>query len=90
MRALYASTTVLIRRAVRLDRLRVSTDLAGAAPMLPSWCVLHRRFDMSQADYVQRWCLGAVLADVSSDAAGSAVARVHVPPMTAVAVPVAP
>jgi hypothetical protein len=48
---------------------------------------------MSQADLVQlvqRWCLGAVLAHVSSDAAGSAAVRVYVPPMTAVPVPVLP
>jgi hypothetical protein len=36
-----------------------------------------------------RWCLNSVLAEVSSDADGSAVVRVHVPPLAAVTVPVA-
>jgi hypothetical protein len=44
---------------------------------------------MSQADFIERWCLNNVLAEVSSDADGSAVVRVHVPPLTAVTVPVA-
>ena len=79
-----------LRRAIRLDWLRVSADLAGAAPTLPPWCVIHKRFNMSQADFIKRWCLNNVLAEVSSDADGSAVVRVHVPPLTAVTVPVAP
>jgi hypothetical protein len=42
---------------------------------------------MSQADFIRRWCIGTVLARVSSTAAGSAAVEVHVPPMTAVTVP---
>jgi hypothetical protein len=45
--------------------------------------------DMSQAEFIKRWCLNTVLAEVSSDADGSAVVRVHVPPLAAVTVPVA-
>jgi hypothetical protein len=82
-----------LRRAIRLDCwLRVSADLAGTAPTLPSWCVIHKRFDMSQAEFIKRWCLNNVLAEPSSDADGSAVVavvRVHVPPLAAVTVPVA-
>jgi hypothetical protein len=48
-----------------------------------------QRLDMSQAEFIKRWCLNNVLAEVSSDADGSAVARVHVPPLAAVTVPVA-
>jgi hypothetical protein len=47
---------------------------------------------MSQADFIERWCLNNVLAEVSSGADGSAVVRVHVvhvPPLNAVTVPVA-
>ncbi len=64
-------------------------DLAGPALTLPSWCVIHKRFNMSQADFIERWCLNTVLAEVSSGADGSAVVRVHVPPLHAVTVPVA-
>ncbi len=64
-----ALTAAWIARAVRLDWLRVSTDLAGAATALPSWCAIHKRFDyfdLSQADFSQRcWCLGNVLAHVT-------------------------
>jgi hypothetical protein len=49
-----ALTASWIRRAIRLDWLRVTTDLAGTASTLPSWCVLHRRFDLSQEDFAQR------------------------------------
>jgi hypothetical protein len=65
-----------------LDWLRVSsdyTDLAGATTALPSWCAIHKRFDLSQAEFFQRWCLGNVLAHVSTDAAGSPALCVHVP-----------
>ncbi len=68
--AVVALTAAWIARAVRLDWLRVSTDLAGTATALPSWCLIHKRFDLSQADFSQRWCLGNVLAHVSTDAAG--------------------
>jgi hypothetical protein len=38
-------------------------------------CVIHKRFDMSQAEFIKRWCLNNVLrAESSSDADGSAVA----------------
>jgi hypothetical protein len=59
------------------------------APTLPSWGVIHKRFDMSQAEFIKRWCLNNVLAESSLDADGSAVVRVHVPPLAAVTVPVA-
>ncbi len=97
-----ALTSSWLRRAIRLDWLRVSADLAGTAPTLPSWCAIHKRFDMSHAGGVnqalviqdskkkiKRWCLNNVLAESSSDADGSAVVRVHVPPLAAVTVPVA-
>ena len=77
--AVVALTSSWLRRAIRLDWLRVSADLAGTAPTLPSWCVIHKRFNMSQADFIKRWCLNNVLAEVSSDADGSAVVRVHLP-----------
>jgi hypothetical protein len=44
---------------------------------------------MSHAGFIERWCLNNVLAEVSSGADGSAVVRVHVPPLNAVTVPVA-
>jgi hypothetical protein len=52
-------------------------------------CLFHKRFNMSQAGFIERWCLNNVLAEVSSGADGSAVVRVHVPPLNAVTVPVA-
>jgi hypothetical protein len=54
--AVVALTSSWLRRAIRLDWLRVSADLAGTAPTLPSWCVIHKRFDMSQAEFIKRWC----------------------------------
>ena len=51
--------------------------------------IIHKRFNMSQAGFIERWCLNNVLAEVSSGADGSAVVRVHVPPLNAVTVPVA-
>jgi hypothetical protein len=48
--AVVALTAAWIARAVRLDWLRVSTDLAGAATALPSWCAIHKRFDPLQAE----------------------------------------
>ena len=90
--AVVALTFSWLRRAIRLDWLRVSADLAGTAPILPSWRVIHKRFDMSQAEFIKRWCLNNVLnvlAESSSDADGSAVVRVHVPPLNVVTVPVA-
>ena len=87
--AVVALASSWIRRAIRLDWLRVSADLAGTALTLPSWCVVHKRFNMSQAGFIERWCLNNVLAEVSSGADGSAVVRVHVPPLNAVTVPVA-
>jgi hypothetical protein len=44
---------------------------------------------MSQAGFIERWCFNNVLAEVSSGADGSAVVRVHVPPLNVVTVPVA-
>ncbi len=43
----------------------------------------------SVTEFIKRWCLNNMLAEVSSDADGSAVVRVHVPPLAAVTVPVA-
>ncbi len=77
--AVVALTAAWVARAVRLGWLRVSTDLAGTATALPSWCLIHERFDLSQADFSQRWCLGNVLAHVSTDAAGLPALCVHVP-----------
>ena len=85
--AVVALASSWLRRAIRLDWLRVSADLAGTALTLPSWCVVHKRFNMSQAGFIERWCLNNVLAEVSSGADGSAVVRVHVPPLNAVTVP---
>jgi hypothetical protein len=70
-----------LQRAIRLDWLRVTTDLSGASASLPTWCAVHTRFDLSQADFEERWCLGGVLAHVSLDAAGLAALCVHVPLM---------
>jgi hypothetical protein len=77
--AVVAMAAAWVERAVRLDWLRVSTSLAGASSALPSWCVIHKPFDLSQEGFAQRWCLGAVLAHVSTDEAGSRVLCVHVP-----------
>jgi hypothetical protein len=63
--------------------------LQGPALTLPSWCVIHKRFNMSQAGFIERWCLNSVLAEVSSDADESAAVRVNMPPLAAVTVPVA-
>jgi hypothetical protein len=61
----------------------VTTDLAGVSASLPIWCAVHTRFDLSQADFEERWCLGGVLAraHVPMDAAGLAALCVHVPLM---------
>jgi len=78
--AVVALTAAWVERAVRLDWLRVSIDLTGASTTLPSWCIIYQRFELSQAEFAQRWCLGgAVLATVSGDAAGSQSLCVHVP-----------
>jgi hypothetical protein len=47
------------------------------------------RQGLTVAWFIKRWCLNNVLAESSSDADGSAVVRVHVPPLAAVTVPVA-
>ncbi len=60
------SATSWVQRAIRLDWLRVTSDLAGASASLPTWCSIHTRFDLSQADLEERCCLGSVLAHVSS------------------------
>ncbi len=52
------------------------------ANTLPSWCIIHKRFNLSQADFSKRWCLGDVsdvLAQVSSDGTGLPTLCVHVP-----------
>ncbi len=52
-----ALTAAGIARAVWLEWLRVSNDLAGTATALPSWCLIHKRFDPSQADFSQAGAL---------------------------------
>ncbi len=65
-----ALTSSWLRRAIRLHWL---LTLQGRRRhcLLGHWCVIHKRFDMSQAEFIQRWCLtNNVLAEVSSDADG--------------------
>ncbi len=94
--AVVALTSSWLRRAIRLDWLRVSADLAGTELTLPSWCVIHKRFNLSQAGFIERWCLNNVLAEVSSDAdvrvscCACTYVHMHVPLLTTVTVPVAP
>ncbi len=64
--AVVGLTAAWVGRAICLDWLRVVADLTRART-LPSWCIIHKRFNLSQADFSKRWCLGDVLAQVSSD-----------------------
>jgi hypothetical protein len=43
--------------------------------------IIHKRFNLSQADFSKRWCLGDVLAQVSSDGSPADFVSVfvHVP-----------
>ena len=82
--AVVGLTAAWVERAIRLDWLRVVADLTRAHT-LPSWCIIHKRFNMSQVDFSKRWCLGDVLAQVSSDETGLPAVCVHVP--TALPVP---
>jgi hypothetical protein len=45
-----------VGRAIRLDCLRVVADLTRAHSLytLPSWCIIHKRFNLSQADFSKR------------------------------------
>ena len=87
--AVVGLTAAWVGRAIRLDWLRVVADLTRAHT-LPSWCIIHKRFNLSQADFSKRWCLGDVLAQVSSDGTGLPTSSrcVHVP--SAIAVPAEP
>ena len=85
--AVVGLTAAWVGRAIRLDWLRVVADLTRART-LPSWCIIHKRFNLSQADFSKRWCLGDVLAQVSSDGSGLPILCVHVP--TAIPVPAEP
>ncbi len=76
--AVVGLTAAWVWRAIRLDWLRVVADLTRAHT-LPSWCIIHIRFNLSQADFSKRWCLGNVLAQVSSDGTGLPTLCVHVP-----------
>jgi hypothetical protein len=59
--------------------------------MFMSWCIIHKRFNLSQADFSKRWCLGDVLAQVSSDGTALPTLCVHVPNVpTAIPVPAEP
>jgi hypothetical protein len=83
-------TAAWVGRAIRLDWLRVVADLTQAHT-LPSWCIIHKRFNLSQADFSKRWCLGDALAQVSSDGIdGTALPTlcVHVPTAATTAIPV--
>jgi hypothetical protein len=42
--AVVALTAAWVERVLRLDWLRVSTDLAGTSPTLPSYCTIHQCF----------------------------------------------
>jgi hypothetical protein len=80
-RAVVAVLRAWVSRAIRLDWLRVSASLPGAAE-LPSWCVLSDRCRLTQEQFQDRWCLGAVLAHVGAgaeSAGGPAALHVHVP-----------
>ncbi len=59
--AVVGLTAAWVGRAICLDWLRVVADLTRAHT-LPSWCIIHKRFNLSQADFSKRWCLGDVLA----------------------------
>jgi hypothetical protein len=85
--AVVGLTAAWVGRAIRLDWLRVVADLTRAHT-LPSWCIIHKRFNLSQADFSKRWCLGDVLAQVSSDGTALPNLCVHVP--TAIPVPAEP
>ena len=68
-----------VSRAIRQDWLRVSATLPGAA-VLPSWCVIEKRYQLTQEQFQGRWCLNGALAHIdTTDAAGCPVLCVHVP-----------
>jgi hypothetical protein len=77
-RQVVAMTVAWVSRAIRQDWLRVGAALPGAA-VLPSWCVIDKRFQLTQGQFEDRWCLNGVLASVDCAAAGGARLTVHVP-----------
>ncbi len=58
--AVVVLTAAWVGMAILLDWLRVVADLTRART-LPSWCIIHKRFNLSQADFSRRWCLGDLL-----------------------------
>ena len=73
-----AMVRAYVSRAIRQDWLRVGAALPGAA-VLPSWCVIDKRYQLTQEQFRDRWCLNDVLAHI--DAADHACPQlcVHVP-----------
>ena len=67
-----------VSRAIRQDWLRVSDTLPGTE-VLPSWCVIDKRYQLTQEQFQARWCLNDVLAHIDQPAAGSFALYVHVP-----------
>jgi hypothetical protein len=67
-----------VSRAIRQDWLRVSATLPGAA-VLPSWCVIEQRYQLTQEQFEDRWCLNGTLAHIDTTAAGCPLLCVHVP-----------
>jgi hypothetical protein len=77
--AVVALTASWVGLAIRRDWLRVSVNLGGMAA-LPSWCVITKSYELSQAEFCERWCLNGVLASVALGApGGQPELRVHVP-----------
>ena len=88
--AVVGLTAAWVGRAIRLDWLRVVADLTPSGTHSP-FLVHHsltNASDLSQADFSRRWCLGDVLAQVSSDGTALPTLCVHVP--TAIPVPAEP
>jgi hypothetical protein len=76
--AVVAATAALIARAIRLDWLRVTASLPGAA-VLPSWCVIDKTFQLTQEQFQERWCASNILAHIAVSVAGGVALHVHVP-----------
>jgi hypothetical protein len=49
------TAAAVVGRAIRLEWLRVVAALTRART-LPCWCIIHKRFNPSQADFSKRWC----------------------------------
>jgi hypothetical protein len=74
-----AVTRAWVSRAIRQDWLRVSDTLPGAAVLPSCWCVIDKRYQLTQEQFQARWCLNGVLAHIDKPAAGSLTLCVHVP-----------